>query len=180
MNGAVVVGNAPYGGRRLGARIDAFETVIRLNNFRLGRHAPYLGRKTDIWVFVQNRWCVVHPRRERFREIWRICSRWPPAAPAYFDPIIGGTPCQTIRGEELTPLVQRLRGTAPSSGCVAVHFAIQRWGVVHVANFNHFSSPRLHYYRDGELENVCHDGDAERALFAAWEAEGTLRWLPEP
>lgn len=61
---AIIVGNSPQLlGGRLGAQIDRFGTVMRLNDFTIAGFEAHVGQRTDLWYSSGNRHARKHDMR---------------------------------------------------------------------------------------------------------------------
>ena len=172
----VLVGNGPsLADSGMGSQIDAFDEVVRFNDFKLSDDlAPHVGRKTTLWsCYGANaqrarqdppaRVIYLHgakaaPQWCRPEELWRV--------PLAF--------YQRVK-EEVLAVTERVGDQRdkllPSAGLVTLKWLLELHRVRHVtlAGFDHFSregvGARHHYWLFGQFgAPVEHDGAAERLL----------------
>lgn len=179
----VLVGNGPsLRQQHLGSRIDAFDDVIRFNDYQLADYAGAVGLKTSLWscyganaqrqrphpphrvIYLHG--TAVGPQWYQPEEIWRV-----PLAlyNAVRDEVRSASKLDDGRIEKLLP----------SSGLVTLKWLLDchRAPRIHLAGFDHFSRDGAgcshHYWLTGSYSApVEHDGTAEFCLFAEMENDG--------
>lgn len=73
--GCIVIGNAPSVLlNKWGPIIDQFQTVVRLNSYKIKGYEQYVGTKTDIWARAKN-YEIAFRDGTQFREVW-IKQKW--------------------------------------------------------------------------------------------------------
>lgn len=161
-----VIGNGPSALRHeLGARIDRAAHVIRLNDFRTAGFERYVGTKTTL-LFT----C-------RLNEYLETIHQFPEVVLCLLmNPLDGVTvPDRVIRApnvvdavtwqavEAMLPTLQLREGCYPSTGFLAVLYALQRYGHVCLTGFDGLGGGNRHYYEDGvRAVPTRHDGVRER------------------
>ncbi len=178
----VVVGNGPsIQDTTLGNIINAFEEVVRFNNYRLMGYEECAGSRTTIWATFGRGMLPADsepPERIIFihgnggdpasdGKVWRI--------PATFYNELRAK----IRSISKADNPEKI---SPSSGCLVIHWLISQ-GIhrLHLAGFDHFSkeaSKQHHYWNPKAFGPVRdHDGGAEAALFRELALKGRIRYL---
>jgi hypothetical protein len=168
----IVVGNgASVLAQPLGHLIDEFDDVVRLNNFRIEGHEPFVGRKTTIWA-RNNMRDIADRDGAAFREVWICAPRWAVGSSVPFwvrwrrsTFTIGVNRLRrmypgSLVVDEATLLdiewrmeITDPRRQWPSAGLIAVAYAVSRSGRVCIHGFDHFAAtsgkPR-HYFNGME------------------------------
>lgn len=173
----VVVGNAPSEvGRGRGPEIDAADTVIRFNDFRLDGFERDYGTKTDLWSSTF--WAMDgrgHVQRPEFSG--RTICPLPLDAPEFLEKYHhqkyhGGHDLEAAKaaGARCMPFefFERLLALdpLPSSGLMILWwlYCIGKIGQVRIYGFNFFSNAEAHHYYKDHDRNVCHKAELERLL----------------
>ncbi len=185
----VLVGNGPSSlEARNGDKIDAFEHVVRLNNYMIEGFEAFVGSKTTLWAFTPG---VVPPRS----------SPVPPSALSLHGPNVPApAPVQHLYHVEKTfyrgvqdsmqhrafwhsGLERETVGLVPSTGLVVAVWLLRFAGLdkITLVGFDHFSRKKTgqhHYWREGSFPSPKeHDGEAEAALFADLVRTGRVVYL---
>ncbi len=197
----ILVGNGGMAlDHELGNDIDAFGTVIRMNNFQTRGYEKYVGTRTTIWarnnapdiaardsaafqkvLICTPRWALDKSlpiwvrlrRRVNFIPVKRLRKQYPV--------------CEVVRPEtvarvEVAMGITDPRRTFPSTGIIAIAHAVERYGTVWIHGFDHFTevagAPR-HYFNDAEpiTKHAPHDPVQERCYVTGLMREGHVRQL---
>jgi SAM-dependent methyltransferase len=188
----ILVGNGPSALQGCGAEIDAFDEVVRFNEFQLEGFTEHVGTKTTLWSTFgrgvlpgggtrPGRILCIHESTQAMpaceaRELYRV--------PAWF------------YNETRRHVQQRAWWTGgfdkdpasllPTSGLLVAAWLLQVVGVhkITLAGFDHFSkvNSRQHHYWVPKAYGKPkeHDGGVEAAMFAELRARGLLEYLPHP
>lgn len=182
----VVVGNGPsILDAKNGKLIDAFDEVIRFNDYTIEGFQDHTGQRTTLWsTFFRNPdRTVKHPRvflphestssPEGVAEEYRMAS-W------YFDRVRKHV---QARKEFRYGFVEYDTDLLASSGTLLVCYLLEVVGVkkIHLAGFDHFSKHRLsghHYWLNKAFKKPKeHDGDIEKQLFTEFLDAGRVGYL---
>ena len=147
----IIVGNGPIS-EGYSAFIDSFETVIRINDFRLGEFTHLAGEKTTIHAFLTPKPCKVEGA-----EIWDF------------------RPNATVPTEFKRKCFQMV-DTLPSCGFFAIHYALEQFGPpVNIIGFDFFASRDSHC--KGKYQGkISHNGEGEKRIISNLEEQGTIIW----
>lgn len=170
----VVVGNGPSAQRaRLGAVIDAFPQVVRINQYRTVGFEPWVGSKTTLYA-TSGRPNATSEEAPPPRMLWlhgtaawESKEAWYVTKDYYWKSVAGWT-------ED--------RSKLPSAGYLTVKWLLES-GVkcVHLVGFDHFSKKetgRHHYWIERTfLPPKEHDSEREAAIFREWVEQGRVRYL---
>lgn len=164
----ILVGNGPsvmY--HRVGALIDQFGTVARINNFVTEGYELVIGGRTDIWVM--NAGPCVRPRDvSGFREVIGCApcfDRQSPLCTRYID----AETVHCVRWEfaRFEPV------KFPSTGLFALAFLLNGRNRIFIHGFDHFARGQHHYFEGGG-DPSPHRGEAERQLIQEWVDAGRV------
>lgn len=174
----VLVGNAPYDAARpLGELIDAYDVVIRFNNFAIAGHERYVGSKTTIWCFIHNSAGVIDPQVNPYDAVW-VARPAPVATP--MPAIRDGCPVTVLGSSHYRRARQAARyplrpPRSTSTGFVAICYALTLYRRVAICGFNFFlPSQALHYYDDGKPQHVTHYGRLEQGYIRRLQRQGRV------
>lgn len=181
MNGVVLVGNGPSVLKaRLGAAIDAFETVARCNQYRTRGFEEWTGSKTDVWC-VNEGWLTgeQQPPEARPPRVLLAAAWWKPGAGGLWrrcaDMCLDGV---KLIDEEAARMAWRPGSDKwASTGLLALcHFAL-REPPVSIVGFDHFDHPSWHHYFGEGAFCWHHDPEHERALVVRLARSGRVRLM---
>lgn len=173
-----VVGNGPSALRHhLGARIDRAAHVVRINDFRTAGYEEHVGRRTTL-LFT----CRLNEYLDNLHQFPEVVLC------LLMNPLDGVTiPGEVIRApnvidvvnwqyvEALLPTLGLREGCYPSTGFLAVLYALRRYGHVFTVGFDGLGGGNRHYYEDGtRAVPTRHDGDGERRWLNQFAALGLL------
>lgn len=179
----VLVGNGPsLAQQQLGRRIDAFDEVVRFNDYKLEGFAEQAGLRTTLWSCYG-----ANAQRQRILPPERVIYlHGATAAPAWYEPAeVWRVPVpfyeqvrDEVRASSKLP-AERIEKLLPSAGLVTLRWLLDFHRVprVHLAGFDHFTragiGARHHYWLTGSYrESLEHDGEAERGLFEEMQQDG--------
>jgi hypothetical protein len=155
----VIVGNSPQLlGGQLGARIDSFGTVVRLNDFTIDGFEDHVGRRTDLWYSSGNR----HARKHDMRDFDLAVIGTSPAQQMpdmeEFGRLRLGLQLDPARCCLLPPAYAALSAGAaypkPTSGLRMILLAnYLSPAEVHIAGFDFFTRHKEHYF---DVETGAH------------------------
>ncbi len=146
----------------LGPAIDAFDRVVRFNNFQTEGFETFVGARTDWWA--RNETPDVAPRKEAFERI--ILRPRMECADAYaataqdVQKTVGDTPLDLIPRDLYLDLRERYgyRG-APFTGTLVVAHLLQSHPRVHLCGFDGLEGAEddlRHYYSEGNVVGDWH------------------------
>jgi hypothetical protein len=173
-----VIGNGPSAlSRKLGKRIDAADVVIRLNDFRLQGFEDFVGQRTSV-LFT----CRLNEYLETLHQFPRVvlCLLMNPLDGVEIPDELLKSPNIMDRidwpqVEKLLPTLGLRENCYPSTGFLAVLYALQKYGRVHLVGFDGLGGGNRHYYEDGNRANpIRHDGDREREWLNLFERLGLV------
>lgn len=203
----IVVGNGPSVlQHEAGAEIDAFDEVVRFNNFELEGYEKYVGTKTTIWArpasaFVKER------KAKHFKRIIAFATYgiYLPVLLEYIPTlrrlykrieIVGENACREIGDQvgldqpnplELVRLVaamqrgQRIRRTEwCSAGILAIAYLLREYDHLTIHGFDHINihpNAHGHYYPKKPMGDKGHNGSKERAFVEKYIKEGRIQRL---
>lgn len=155
----VIVGSGPsLLGSKLGSEIDSFGTVVRFNQYKVaGKWTTDVGARTDVWVA----WALSGRRVEGLREVWqpiigpvklghytheleRACQK----AAVTFSII----PSQFVQSTYESMRLPFHGQEKPTSGMVALTYAISMFGKVWACGFDHFERRKPEHYYSSEAQ----------------------------
>lgn len=178
----ILVGNGPSLLKvHRGPQIDAFDEVVRFNDFTLKGREHYTGRKTTVWSTCRGRMPADGQRYERM-----IYIHGDRGNPVYAPEQLWRIPLDLY--DEMRALVRERSkrddkakaDLLPSTGLVTLAWLLRR-GVqtVSLIGFDHFNMNRggLHHYwrRYVGRAPVEHDGEAEHSIFQEFYNEGRIK-----
>lgn len=173
--------------RGLGARIDAFGTVVRFNNFETAGFEPFVGARTDWWARAEN--ADIRPRAEPLARILLRLQGEDPAAFAEGERTLvpelarryPGTPVEVIPRAVFEELIAECGfAHAPLTGTLAAAHLLRTWPRVHVCGFDNLSGgpdALRHYFSDGNVVGdwtEYHEPGKEDAFLRRRIAEGRV------
>jgi len=194
---AIIVGNSPDVLKSSwGIAIDQFDSVIRINNFQIGKFAPFVGQRTD-HAFIS---FACHKNREFHKLHPKHIHLFVGPHHDNLDFVKRRMNDRRNNGVELDPeqidvlahqtyFVDLKRQLAlganqwPSTGMVAIWWAVHNLAATHEIYLHGFSFFREskekleHYFPWSPQRDSHHDFDAERRLVSRLLAGGTLHTL---
>ena len=195
----VMVANGPsLLTKRLGAKIDSFDRVIRINHFATNGHHPHVGLRTDIWSTSLVNWDR-HP--SEFLEVWFL-SHLKNHAKVYgtlmsHGPHVNGRFMRNwpetvwyVGSDVFGPLYDELGYTTeshlwPSTGLLSIAAMLYRFpdAELNICGFDCFKDAKVgedtpHYFAEPSYSvpvfSGRHDPAKERAYIAGKIKEGRL------
>lgn len=182
----VLVGNGPSVlASQMGSVIDAFDVVIRFNNFKLPGFEAHVGSKVTYWSTFFRR---IDDPLSHDRVICIHEEDQPPASVVESYHLASVFYARWRRQvQERSYLLSGGRkdvsATLASSGLLVTLYLLDVVGVerVHLCGFDHFAKTRSslhHYWLDKAFKQPAeHDGAAEAAIFADLAAAGRVAYL---
>jgi tetratricopeptide (TPR) repeat protein len=178
----VVIGNGPSAVHHpLGAVIDRFERVVRLNDYRTKGYELFVGDKTTTWA-VSDQIGMDRKRYEAVTEVRVVCptvkrDAWGRTK----SPYEGLEKCQVV-GEAIERTIMETgagagvpaSGKWPSTGLSVLYHLVQECEKCYVVGFDAFEGQggSLHYFE--EHDRCDHDREIERKALRALEDRGKL------
>ena len=174
----LLVGNGPsLRGSRLGAVVDCFPVVVRLNDYRLTED---VGERTTIWCLSDHSAVTLRlPPKPHVQETLCLIAPSPHAHPR-------AAVAEALRGhrnvvvDDAPPLRYADASSWPSTGLLALAHLLRRYpdSPVFVCGFDHFAAPGGgHYYDDACASSHAHAGERDAFERLARES-GRVARLP--
>lgn len=177
----LIVGNGPSA-TIVGDQEAEFREIWRINNWV---PSPEVGSRCDVWV--RNPAADVKARDlSPFKRAYVIPGLARMPADLIFNRMRRSAPRSCV--VEPVPMDWSLsiqkkygfqEGEVASTGLLAVLWALEKEPVVHVAGFDHFAGPEIHYWGGG-TRTGWHKPDREAEAFRTLEQEGRIVRLPGP
>ncbi len=182
----MLVGNGPSVlDSSLGTQIDAFDHIVRFNNYQTKGYEKHVGKRTTIW----SRWYALPHAKpmNTFEEIWinmPLQERSPDkveAGLAYTAEHRSRARIIPGQGSALR-LQEKVYGTCtgskwPSSGLLAIAHALDVAPVVYLVGFDSWNREPFHYFEEHERSNTHHIAEIERAHIEELRDTGRLSFL---
>lgn len=189
----LMIGNGPGAvARPMGPVVDAFDEVVRFNNYKIEGFERQVGTKTTLWSSFFRRidnplahYRVICPHEtdtppDSVREKYHISGK-------FFDWVRQMILDRAYwkSGFTFDPEKKLL----PTSGLLLASYLLEIVGVetIHLLGFDHFSKERSgghHYWMRDEKGGIKtykkpaeHDGDIEAQIFRDWEKAGRVVYL---
>ncbi len=179
----IIVGNGPsILDNKNGHKIDAFDVVVRINNFQTIGFEEYSGFRRDV-LFT----C----RLNEFNSAAEISSFREVIISLLMNPLDGVTisekilehPNITTRIDwphvyELGMRAGIVRPQYPSTGLICIDYMIRRYGAVTITGFDFFKRGNGHYFSKEERKSPPrHNGLKEKQFVLQLQKEGKLSFL---
>lgn len=184
MSNIFIIGNGPLAlQHKWGKTIDAADFVIRINDFRTVGYEEYVGRRTDL-LFTCRLNEYIHTLHT-FREVV-LCLVMNPLDGVTIPQELFNLPNIVHRIEwpdiqDPTRVLGLRENCYPTTGMLAMLYAIARFGHVHILGFDGLGNGNRHYYEDKDRAFPSrHDGRREREHIENWEALGLLTDMGNP
>jgi hypothetical protein len=173
-----IIGNGPSAiSKKLGGHIDAADVVVRLNDFKVVGFEEFVGRKTDI-LFT----CRLNEYQQNLHSFQEVilCLLMNPLDGVTIPDSVLQSP-NIVRqidwpeAWELAKILSLRVDCYPTTGMMAVIYAMQRFGHVYLVGFDGMGGGNRHYYENGKRATPTrHDGDREREWLNIFERLGFL------
>jgi hypothetical protein len=189
----IIVANGPSANEhQLGAKIDGYDIVVRINNYLVRGHEKEVGQRTDVWVNGANKGLKIRRQIPK-----KIVVMIPPVVLAGKADWIHNRVKRRLGTEHyyLVPLneMEVLEATAgisrPTTGLFSILYFTSLGYDVTIHGFNFFQGGTHHYFdsiwmrwlkRKGILrKGGKHALDAEKAFVEGLVSVGKLRYLME-
>lgn len=167
MNRIILVGNGDsVKKKKLGNKIDEFETVLRFNDYKINGFEEYVGNKCNIWVTCLGEEVIIDRFKKNSNRMVYFTS---------FNQSYDEKRFVTIRNE--IPYMEKLPTWAwdeakkiseydtPSSGAVAAVFFSKMYDETYIYGFNFFNTKIHHYWTDKDKAGTIHKANHEIKLF---------------
>jgi hypothetical protein len=182
----VVVGNGPgVLGSGLGDRVDSFENVVRINNYRTDGFAADVGSKLDTWAVTLyrdiHRGKVLDTKASHLLlplNHWPIPPGW--QASLNFLEEVGaklGIPVTVPSADTINGLKEGIKNSKASSGTTVLAHYLDTEGSVAAVGFDFFANKSGHHYfgkNDKRPKGCPHKGWLERDWFFGKVDEGKI------
>ena len=186
--GCIVIGNAPTVLlNKWGPIIDQFQTVVRLNSYKIKGYEEHVGTKTDIWARAK-KYEIAFRDGTQFREVW-IKQKWDRTrrdGPVYKEigPPILNMDKSLVRVLPERQFRRRLDGRLCNwtTGYLAVITAMEghkaaglpttTYGFSFFGGDDTKTCPRPHYYR--EEPPSLYDGFSHKSAIYSWMAHAIV------
>lgn len=184
MQTTFVIGNGPSAtAHHLGHEIDRADNVIRLNDFKTEGFEKFVGSRTTI-LFT----C-------RLNEYLKTLHHFPQVILCLLmNPLDGVTiPEHLLQSpniidrigwpqvEELTPKLRLRADCYPTTGFLAVLYALRHFGHVNIVGFDGLGAGNRHYYEDQTRPHaIRHDGEREGEWLRLFGRLGLVTNLSTP
>jgi hypothetical protein len=172
----IIIGNGQsILNNRFQAEIDAFDIVVRINNYKIKGYEHYLGKKTDIWFNGANS-KLVHPEHIPNKVIVAIPSiiflRQKNNIQTYISKRVGinSDKIAIIPEEQIESYEKIVNHNRLTTGLYSILWAINNYDKIYIHGFDFFINSKAHYY-DSKLmtfvnNNIVskghkHDNDKE-------------------
>jgi len=163
-----------------GKEIDAFDVVVRFNNYKLKGFEENVGTKTDIWVTTTcNR---VYMESKEYKEVYFHSWVWNKPNDKNYRRILEKMPSLTVfdRSEvvELRELIPQYPSMAFSTGLIAINHLLKKYKQVHLAGFDWWDR-KEHHYGDTEGRGTLHHPKLEYGHIMELERKRKVKFFPE-
>ncbi len=183
MKKVIIVGNgASVLQRELGDQIDAFDVIVRINDFKIEGFEQHVGTRTDILftcrLDIYNSLYLISKFPEVILSLY--CNPWNGVytkSDVFFHRNIT---------DEIYPFQARALGGKvgmkwpkyPSTGLICIDYMIERYGHVTIAGFDNFKGGNLHYYEEGKrMSASTHAPEIQKKYLLQLEKKGLLSRL---
>jgi len=155
----IIVGNGTSILDKLnGDKIDAFDTVLRFNSFKIKGHEKHTGTKTDIWFTVNS----AHASRiDAFREVVIHSWQWNADKCKIYQNLHEKRNDCTKTSREFVR--EKIDLKSPSTGIIAIHMMLERYDKVVITGFDWWGRED-HHYGDKEKRGSLHDPNKEHEI----------------
>lgn len=167
---------------KLGALIDEFDVVIRMNDFKTEGFEDKVGKKVDI-LFT----CTLRDRNtvealEEFEEVIACLLMNPHDGVELGEDVLSSPKItESIDWPEAFKLRDEMgleEPQYPSTGILCINWAVKRYGQIHIAGFDNFKTGNKHYFEaKARKKSTAHNSDAEAAFIEKLVDAGTVSIL---
>lgn len=177
MTRAIIVGNGvSVLDIEAGRLIDAYDKVIRINNFKIKGYEKFVGTETDILFTCTTDNYSINKVKEFSETIYCLCP---------LPNILNVTPKTIIEWDyvynKVKPSINNLTGYEyPSTGLIAIHYFVFTRGYdVSIIGFDNFKDGRAAHYFEPDRQNYPdrHNGEKERLYIERLINENKLKKL---
>jgi len=166
-NGTIIlVGNGPsLWDSENGKRIDAFDFVVRFNNFDIQLSPQHTGEKVDIWFLVSNVRIRSYPCREVYFHTWERDK----VAHKHFVKVKELYPdAQCVGESDISEMREQFKSDRPyhmpSTGLIAAYLMLKRFPRVYLTGFDWWreNDYQTHHYFDARSPRFEETGSGHR------------------
>ena len=172
----ILVGNSQDATKKeLGQEIEAFDIVVRFNNYVSAGYEKYVGHKTNIWF---SRICstIVYRDPSQFDEVvgsanWCRYSDAILAITAYWERTYGGTVVGMVSCKRYSEeFGYNHMNEWLSVGMIAIMYYLEQYPQVHITGFG----GEGHYYPKAPVDACFHNWEKESAYIKDHEKTGQI------
>ena len=176
----IIVGNgASLLDMHNGSLIDAFDVVVRINDFKTIGYELYTGKKTDILFTCRLDMYNSLEKISQFPEVI-TCLLMNPYHDVVIAPEVLASPnikdnINWKHVDILRDLVGMSDPRYPSTGLICIDYMIRRYGHVFITGFDNFKAGNRHYYEEGRrMDPSPHSPTHQRLYLQQLEKRGVL------
>lgn len=165
-----------------GARIDRFSTVVRFNQFHLGKlFAHHVGSRTDIWFTVlppvNATWRIQQPLRRLYVHTWVADPEEDKTFQAFQAMPLPFPVFKVDHGIVTEMCAYADESYQPwSTGALAIWLMLKEFGQVFITGFDWWERD-AHHYGDKAVRGKLHQPMVEKRLIDKLQGEGRLSFL---
>ncbi len=137
-----------------GSRIDAFETVLRFNSFKIKDYEKHTGIKTNIWFTVNK---AHKDKIHEFDEVIVHSWEWIEEKCDIYQKLSAIRDCKKTTKDFVNRAVPTF---SPSSGLIAIYMMLDRYEKVCITGFDWWDREK-HHYGDKEVRGTLHKPQKE-------------------
>lgn len=155
----IIVGNGTsITDHKNGNKIDAFDTVLRFNGFKINGYEEYTGTKTNIWFTVNH----AHINKlDTFDEVIIHSWEWDSEKCKIYQDFISRRPsCKQTQRDFVRGNIPL---DTPSTGLIAIYMMLERYNKVCITGFDWWDREK-HHYGDNESRGTLHKPKEEHVL----------------
>jgi hypothetical protein len=161
-----------------GKQIDAFDIVVRFNNYKLKGFEENVGTKTDIWITA----CCnkVYMESKEYKEVYFHSWVWNKPKDKNYRRILEKIPSVKVfeREEvvELKKLIPEYPSMAFSTGLIAINRLLKTYDQLYLTGFDWWDREE-HHYGDREGRGTLHKPKIEYKYIMDLEKQGKVKFL---
>lgn len=186
----IIVGNGPsLMNNTAGTVIDAYETVIRFNNYVTKAFESFTGNKTTIWFNTMNfpnkhtEWRI----HDNYQRIYLHSWQWDKSKDDLYNqfeeffiqqglkPILIKTTSDTI--DELQAYIGNIEYYGYSTGLMAIWMMLKEHSTVDIIGFDWWEPNQRHHYHDMQKIGNLHKPMIEKSVIDKLVSEGKIKLI---